>query len=350
MSEIQPTSQPAILFSHFDGSGDFIAMAEKLLQQGYPVIAAHQRGDSVASEAAISIGCRYVEASGDGGLRVGLEFFNDHMQGLPGVVVFEPEDGFSVDDVLRVAEAFQANQGKLVMASRCRNPRLGLFTNLVRSLAALAFTLVHGRKVGDPWASLRAVPTRFVSGFLALKGDGCKLQMNMLLTLHHMGIKTISVPVSADYDYESDSRLLDRAIDILKILLLPLKYISASVITMLVDNSILILVGYVLTQNQRTLTIVLARYSGAIVGYIINRNVVFKQRSVNWKQEMKPLLKFALLATINTSIALLLIPYIETSLNTYFFIAKQMCDVILFISNYLIQREFIFRKKPHTGK
>ena len=347
MTEQHKPPRPAILFSHFDGSVEFVAMAHKLMGLGYPVIAACLKSNSAAIAAAGELGCSVAEAEGDGGLRAGLALFRDNrMEELPGVVVFEPEDGFSADDAQRVAEAFEGSAGKLVLASRCRNKNLSLFSNLVRWLAALAFTLVHGRKVGDPWASLRAIPSRYVPGFLDLKGDGCRLHLNMILNLQHMGIKTVNVPVSTAYEYEAGSRFLDRAIDIFRILLLPLKFVSASVAAMLSDNAMFLLVGYLLTQNQLRLTTVIARATGAIVGYLLNRNVVFRDRKNADGHDYKPLLKYVILASCNTLIAMFLVPYINSRFGIYAFVSKQIVDVILFISNFLIQRDIIFKRKP----
>lgn len=346
MPDIQQTPQPAILFSHFDGSAGFVAMAKELQSAGYPVIASVQEGDREVRLQAEAIGCDVAEHEPDGGFRAGLVLFRDKwIEQLPGVVVFEPEDGFGVGDALQVAEAFQANSCKFVLASRRRNLKLGLFTNMVRWLAALAFTLVHGRKVGDPWASLRAIPSQFVPGFLTLKGDSCKFHLNMLLNLQHMGIKTVSVPVSTAYDYECESRLWDRFVDIFRIVLLPLKFVSASLMTFLVDYAVTILVGYVLTQNKRMLTIILGRLAGAIVGYILNKNIVFRSKGTGLRNEWVPVLQYTLLAAVNCTIALVLIPMLQDVFGGVFMIAKVMVDIILFAASFTIQKSIIFRKK-----
>ncbi len=321
-------------------------MAKELQTTGYPIIASVPAGDLAARQQAEAIGCDVAEHEPDGGLRAGLELFRDHwIDRLPGVIVFEPEDGFGVSDALCVAEAFQTSGDKLVMASRRRNPKLGLFTNMVRWLAALAFTLVHGRRVGDPWASLRAIPSELVPGFLNLKGDGSKLQLNMLLNLQHMGIKTVSVPVAAPYAYEQESRLWDRFVDIFRVVLLPLKFVSASVVTMLTDNTVFLLVGYVFTQDKLMMTTLIARTSGAIIGYILNKNIVFGSKKQPGQHDYKPLVKYVILAACNTFIAINLIPFIKQELGLYAFVSKQIVDVLLFVSNYLIQRDFIFRRK-----
>ncbi len=346
MANAKQQPLPAILFSHFDGSAELIAMAKEFIAVGYPIIASVQAGDQAVRQQAETIGCDVAEHKPCGGLRAGLERFRaDWMDKLPGVIVFEPEDGFGVGDVLNVADAFRASGDRLVMASRRRNPKLGLFTNLVRGLAALAFTIVHGRKVGDPWASLRAIPSQYVPAFLDLKGDSCKLLINMLLNLQHMGIKTVSVPVAAAYDYECESRLWDRFVDIFRIVLLPLKFVSASAVTMLTDNGVFFLFGYLLTQNKVMLATVIARASGAIVGYFLNKNIVFKDNKQSGKYDYKPLLKYVALASCNTLIAMNLVPFINREFGIYAFISKQIVDVLLFTSNFLIQRDFIFRKK-----
>ena len=98
-------------------------MAKEFITGGYPIIASVRAGDHSARQQAEAIGCDVAEHEPDGGLRAGLMLFCDkRMEMLPGVIVFEPEDGFGVGDALCVAEAFQASGDKLVMASRRRNP------------------------------------------------------------------------------------------------------------------------------------------------------------------------------------------------------------------------------------
>lgn len=350
MSDIQQQGQPAILITGLDKSKDGLAVASKLILQGFTVIAVCCPGSKLDISAAAETGCVVIEAKKGNAIRAGLEYFHNGLDSLPGVVLYEVGSGYTVDDVLRAAEALEANPGKLIIASRYGNKSLGMLAGLERWLAAMAFTLVHGRKILDPWASLKAVPSRFVQGFLELKGESRTFEFNTLLNLHHMGIKAVNVPVSLEYAFEDGSGLWERAIDILKTMILPMKFVSASLAATLADYTVFVIVGYILTQNELLLTTVIGRFAGAVTGYFLNRNVVFKHKNDNWKMEIKPAIKYTVLATINCIIAMTVMDYLNKTYGMYAIVTKILVDIVLFTSNYLIQKNFIFSRKPPIGK
>ena len=170
-------------------------------------------------------------------LRAGLEYFHKELQWLPGVVCLNVEEGYTVEDVLRVAAAMEANPGKIIVAARAANRGLGLKERLVKACAGKFFSALHGRAVKDPWAGLRAVPSAAVPSLLDLNGDGRRFAFNILLNMQHKGIKAVSVPVSALYDAGGEQERGERSKDVFRILVLPLKFVAASCMATACDYS-----------------------------------------------------------------------------------------------------------------
>lgn len=345
MSDMQGTIMPAILFHGLESFETCRSAASTLLSAGYPVVASCvQEGD--AAQAARQSGCAAVEAERGGTLRAGLEYFLENMKDAPGVVAVSAGEGYSVEDIFSVAARLAGDPGKLVMAWRKDNPKLGLLPRLERLLAWLAFACVHGRSVRDPWAGLAAIPAALVPVFLGIGGEGGRYGFNIVLNLQHKGVKAVNVPVGAEYSFSEGSGFRSRLVDILRILILPFKFISASLAATLADYAVYVLMDTVLVPGHWAVSLTTSRSAGAVLGYFLNRSLVFRQKNDSWRKEAAAAAMFALLALFNYGASLLLVYVLHDLLGVNEIIARPISDALLFVTSYTVQREFIFRKRP----
>jgi putative flippase GtrA len=124
----------------------------------------------------------------------------------------------------------------------------------------------------------------------------------------------------------------------------PLRYISVSLIVYLCDNALYLVLNNYIFVNY-SIAYVLGRLFGASVGYLLNRRYVFRYVGENKADTVKSLVKYAILACVNTVIGLVLFLNVSTLTHFLPLLAKQVADVILYVSNFLIQREIIFKRK-----
>jgi putative flippase GtrA len=344
MSDLQQKQQPAILIPGFDGREASIAIISGLLSKGYPVIAVCEMDKPLVADKVLSR-CTVINSDPEHALRTGLEYFQQNMEGYPGVVVLDMDEGYALVDVLIVAEALDSNPDKLVIASRTPNPALGVLARMEKWFAWLAFAALHGRPVKDPWAGLKAIPAALVSTLCKLKDNGKKLEFNMLLNMQRKGIKAVNVPVSARYTFADGSDFFGRLADIFKILLLLIKFLSASLASTVADNTVYLLITRLLFPGHWIIALTFCRSAGALTGYLLNRNVVFRLKNNTWQKEVSSALKFALLALFNYGATLLIVGFLHKNLLIHDFVAKLMSDVFLFATSYTIQREFIFHRQ-----
>jgi len=349
MPDMQDDKQPAILLHGFETFEACRNVASELLSNGFPVITVCAPGEGGA-DSACQAGCIVIEAEKGNALRMGLEYFSLNMEGLPGIVALDASEGYSLEDVLKVAGALQANPGKLVVASRTDDPAIGLLPRLERLVAWLAFKLVHGRSVGDAWAGLKAFPAALAPAFLDIKGEGNQYQFSIVLNLQHKGIKAVNVPVSANYAFAEGSGLWGRAGDIFRTLILPFKFVSASLLATLCDYAVFLLLDTVLLKGHWAISMTTSRGAGAIVGYFLNRNLVFTLKNNSWQKELAAACQFALLALFNYGASMLIVYILHDLLHINEIIARPISDAMLFVTSYTIQREFIFRRKSPSVK
>jgi putative flippase GtrA len=132
---------------------------------------------------------------------------------------------------------------------------------------------------------------------------------------------------------------------ILQMIPQPLRYVFVSLIVYACDNALFfVLHNYILYGNE-SIAYVLGRLFGASVGYLLNRRYVFRYVGKNKADDVKSLTKYAILACANTAIGLALMLNVLTIPHFFPFLAKQVADLILYVFNFLIQREIIFKRR-----
>ena len=89
------------------------------------------------------------------------------------------------------------------------------------------------------------------------------------------------------------------------------------------------------------LCVILARIVSATVNFTINYNLVFKKRETLWLA----FIKYAGLAVfiLGCNLLLMWLLYEQAGMNEY--LAKIIVEVTLFITSWLVQRLFVFRKR-----
>jgi putative flippase GtrA len=333
---------PAILFS--SASDSSLAVARELLAKSYPVLAlcGQDGADAWRGAGAVLLG-----VSGDAALRAGLEYMKEDMPGLAGLVYVETEMGYSSSDIEAVAGALEADPGRMAIASRVRGGELGLAERLVARAAHWAFAAAHGRPVRDPWSGLAGLPAAHIDDFLGEKGCGKNYLFRLLLTMQRHGIKAENVPVRKPYGRIRGDTWKERMLDIAKIALMPLLFISSSLTLSAADFSLSFLFFYLLLPGNKPVSIVIGRFTGALVGYLLNRNIVFAGKGGHWRAEAAVTAKYAALFACMYCMALLLVSVMVDNLHMEFALAQVISGILLYAPNYLLQRDLVFgRVRP----
>ena len=339
------SKQPVILFPGFEDPEAFFAVASEMHANGYPVLAVCSPNDTMATEAARKAGFAVICAEKENALRAGLKHFMDNIKGRPGIVTVDIAEGYSAADVLAVAGAMAASPDRIVLAERVTNSNTRMLSRLERFAAKVIFLAVHGRRVHDAWAGLRGIPSRHVPALLALNGVGYRYEFNILLNLQHLGVKAENVPVGAVYAFSDSSGFRQRALDILRILFLPLKFVSASLVVWAVDYAIYIVSSRLLLPGHNFIALTAARSAGAVTGYLLNRSVVFRRTNNTWNKELLAALRFALLAAFNYGASWGLLYLLHNILGINDIIARMISDLLLYVFSYTVQREYVFHHK-----
>lgn len=146
------------------------------------------------------------------------------------------------------------------------------------------------------------------------------------------------------YIQENKSSHFNPLKDSLKIYVIFLKYIFSSIISFIVDIVIykIIFNGIInyIADYAIIISTVVARIISSLVNYSVNKNTVFKSSG------NKSIIKYYILCFIQMIISAVSVTVIYNLLNQrYEVLIKLIVDSIIFLINFKVQKEWVFRKE-----
>ena len=277
-------------------------------------------------------------------LKHGFSYIKEHFNEDSIVVTLDSDGQHKVNDAIKICNVCE-EVGGIVLGSRYfgkGTPRKSRFGNF---MARMTFLISTHHKVYDTQTGLRAFDYSLLDRLMGIKGERYEYEMNVLLDavrnkipLKEERIQTIYLNNNAGTHYNPFK-------DTLRIFKEVIKFSISSLIGFLIDYAAFSLLTLIPCNWEHWLIAcnIIARVISASVNFTINYKLVFKSEDKVWKA----VLRYALLAIFilgcNTALLWLLVE--KAGMNKYF--AKVLVEITMFITSWLIQRLFVFRKKKN---
>lgn len=122
-------------------------------------------------------------------------------------------------------------------------------------------------------------------------------------------------------------------------LLTPVKYIFSSGISFVVDQLLFILLMFILKDNIFIIiSKLIARAISSLLNFLLNSKVVFKNKGKN------AIIKYYLLVVVQALVSSFSIYVLKLILkNIQVGLISIVVDIVIFIVNYFVQKEWIFK-------
>lgn len=177
-----------------------------------------------------------------------------------------------------------------------------------------------------------------------IPGERFEFEMNMLMEAKENNIDITEERIETVYIQENKSSHFNPLKDSLKIYVIFLKYIFSSIISFIVDIVIykIIFNGIInyIADYAIIISTVVARIISSLVNYSVNKNTVFKSSG------NKSIIKYYILCFIQMIISAVSVTVIYNLLNQrYEVLIKLIVDSIIFLINFKVQKEWVFRKE-----
>lgn len=299
-----------------DGSGsEYMELFGQLEKYGATVL---HHGQNRGKGAALKTGIRHMSEAGAGG-----------------IVTADADGQHTVSDITRVALTMEAHPNTLIIGGRdfsCMPVR----SRLGNTMSRFFFCLCTGLRVSDTQTGLRGLPACFFERLLALSGERYEYEMNMLLALKEWDVPYLELSIETVYIDDNRSSHFHALRDGWRVFSRVIKYALSSACCAAAD---LLLYMLFLTTLPAGESYAAARVFSASLNYYLNCRVVFQGRAT-----LQSFAGYALLAAGSMFLGAAATGALS-SIGLGSVISKLLADGCLFVLNYIVQKELLFKRR-----
>lgn len=267
-----------------------------------------------------------------------------------GCVTADSDGQHTPEDILACMKKLWETPDALILG--CRNfdaedvPVRSSFGN---KCTRKVFGYLIGISISDTQTGLRAIPASFMEILMNVKGERFEYETNMLIETKNHSVPIKEVPVKTVYIEENKTSHFNPIKDSIRIYMIFGKFLFSSLSSSIVD---LLLFNFFCRILQEATGLfgelpyivgatVMARVISAIYNFLINYKVVFKSKA----NMVSTAVKYCLLAVCQMLCSAFLVNGLYGLIGGYEVVVKIPVDVFLFFVSFVIQREFVYKKK-----
>lgn len=197
--------------------------------------------------------------------------------------------------------------------------------------------LFTGLKISDTQTGLRVMSKEVATYLLNVKGERYEYETNVLLATKRLDISITEEKIGTIYLNNNKESHFNPIKDSIEIYKLFMKYIISSLSSFILD--ILLFTIFIKLTNELITSSVISRIISSIYNFLINKNLIFKN------SDNKSIIKYYLLVIIQLAISTTITKVLNNCIKLNIVIIKILVDTFIFIINFVIQREIVFKKK-----
>ena len=260
-----------------------------------------------------------------------------------GVVTADADGQHTADDILRVAGRLEQSLDNLVLGARQFAKDTPARSWIGNYAAQLFVHALMGRRITDTQTGLRGIPAKLLGFLASMSPDGYEFELEMLNVAKHFSVPIVEEPIRAIYEPGNPTSHFRPFRDSFRIGFVLARFGLLSLATALLDGLVFFFgmqTGMAISSAQLT-----ARAAAVLFNYPMARRSVF----YSGQPHRKTLPRYLLLVAVSGYASYRLLSLLHDTLGWPVLISKVGAESILFLINFLVQRDLIFtRKSPHA--
>ncbi len=280
------------------------------------------------------------------GIKTAFNYVLNNYPNIVGAVTADCDGQHYIEDIIKCAEKLKENPEKLVIGYRNFNESQVPFrSRFGNKLTRGIFSTFVGIKITDTQSGLRAFGRKAMETFLQTVGERYEYETNMLIDCKEKEIEIAEVPISTVYIKNNSLSHFNPIKDSIMIYKLFMKYIISSLSSFILDILLYTLFVSLLPKfgiggiTEIVVATVIARIISSLYNFVINSKIVFKNQNKN------SIIKYFILCGVQMFISAFAVSELFKLLQINSTLIKVVVDTIIFIINFVIQREWVFKKK-----
>ena len=263
------------------------------------------------------------------------------------VIVTADSDGqHLVNDIKLCEKKCLEKPERLILGSRNFNEdNVPIKSKFGNKLTSSMFKLFIGLNINDTQTGLRAFSCRNAKEFLKIEGERFEYETNVLIATKKLRIPIEEVKIATVYINENKSTHFNPLKDSLNIYKLFFKYIMSSLSSFIIDIVFFTLFYNILfgvfDKEAILISTIIARIISSLYNCFINSKIVFEQEKLRKNQ----FIKYYILVIIQMLVSAFSVYIIDNIINFNATVVKIIIDSIIFVVNFYVQREWVFKER-----
>lgn len=265
---------------------------------------------------------------------------------LVGTVTADCDGQHSVSDIKKCAQAIKKNPNHLVIGTRNFDlENVPFKSRYGNKITSMMFSIFVGLRISDTQTGLRAFGKETMKKFLGISGERYEYETNILIACKEKDVPILEVPIKTIYINKNETSHFNPIRDSILIYKLFIKYIFASLSSFVLDILLFTLLLKIIPNvslgiiTNIVIATILARICSSLYNYKINEKVVFKNKSKN------SIVKYFILVIVQMFVSAFIVSELYNLIHMNTTMLKIIVDFIIFIVNFIIQREWVFKNK-----
>lgn len=272
-------------------------------------------------------------------LKTGLNYIYCRFPDLIGAVTIDADGQHLVEDALNVARDLQDNPDALITGVRVFAKGVPLRSMFGNILTKKLFRFLVGQKLNDTQCGLRGIPREFIPKLLKIESTGYEFELDMLLACKYSNRRVVEREISTIYIADNQSSHFNPLLDSMKIYYVLFRFSFTSLLTALIDYTVFILVFSLCSSIA--VSQIAARFLALGFNYSAVKQIVFYSD----QEHKKTFPKYLALVIVSGSVSFMLINILVTHTAINVIMAKVLSELLIFLVNFAIQRDFIFTRQ-----
>ncbi|MDF2690691.1 MAG: glycosyl transferase, family 2 [Gammaproteobacteria bacterium] len=272
-------------------------------------------------------------------LKNGLNYIACHFPTAAGIVTIDADGQHLIDDALAVSKALLHSPDHLIVGARNFGSNVPFRSKFGNIFTRYSFRALTGIKMNDTQSGLRAIPMDLVPSLLKIVANGYEFELDMLVTAHRQGWGILECPIVTVYINNNKSSHFRPVRDSFRIYFVLFRFSIIAILSAILDYTVFISMYYLVVKSVMGCLITSRLISTAFNYFNVKRYAFHSKGS-----HSKTLPKYVLLAVSSTVLAYTMIIGLITLFNMHVVLAKLISEMIMFLLNFFVQRDFIFRR------
>lgn len=275
-------------------------------------------------------------------LKMGINFILCAYPDIAAVVTVDADGQHDPEDVRACAARISDVPGSLILGVRSFTGKVPLRSRFGNAMTRGVLRVVLGYNLEDTQTGLRVIPAAMLPHLLRVASSGYEFELDMLIAAKHFGISVVQQPIRTIYEPGNPTSHFHPLRDSMRIYFVLFRFASISLMTAALDNVVFALLfrmtGTIFASQCG------ARVAAVIFNYTFVRNAVF----LSGERHKRLLPRYLLLVALHTLVSYACIRLLMGSSRVPVYSAKILVETGLFVVNFVIQRDYVFRKRGQS--